>query len=52
MTPTGQRYTTLGFEDAATLDDGEMWPTCFAVTRMTDAVAERVADLVRAAARG
>lgn len=45
-----QRYTTLGFEDAATLDDGDLWATCFAVTRMTDEVAARVAELVRASA--
>ena len=46
----GQRYETLGFEDAAALDDGDLWATCFAVTRVTDDVAERVAGLVRRAA--
>ena len=48
----GQRYTTLGFEDAAALDDGDLWATSYAVTRMTDDVAERVAALVRRAAGG
>lgn len=43
------RYATLGFNDSATLDDGDMWPTAFAVTAWTDAVEERVETLVRRA---
>jgi uncharacterized protein YdhG (YjbR/CyaY superfamily) len=29
------RYATLGFNDPAKLDDGTMWPTAFALTRLT-----------------
>jgi uncharacterized protein YdhG (YjbR/CyaY superfamily) len=43
------RYCTLGFQDAAALDDGVMWPTTFALTGWSPAVEERVAALVRAA---
>lgn len=43
------RYCTLGFSDAAALDDGDMWPSAFAVTALTPAVEERVAALVRTA---
>lgn len=45
----GARYGTLGFQDVAHLDDGEMWPTSFAVTELTPAVEAMVADLVRRA---
>jgi uncharacterized protein YdhG (YjbR/CyaY superfamily) len=44
------RYATLGFGDAAALDDGAMWPTAFALRGWTDAVEERVRALVRQAA--
>jgi uncharacterized protein YdhG (YjbR/CyaY superfamily) len=44
------RYATLGFNDAARLDDGDMWPVTFAITSWTDAVEARVEDLVRRAA--
>jgi uncharacterized protein YdhG (YjbR/CyaY superfamily) len=43
------RYTTLGFNDTAGLDDGAMWPTSFAVVRMTRAVETQVRALVRRA---
>ncbi len=43
------RYATLGFQDTATLDDGDMWATSFALTSWTPAVEERVAVLVRTA---
>ena len=45
----GTRYATLGFNDEARLDDGTMWPTAFALTRMTDANAQEIARLVRSA---
>lgn len=45
----GARYATLGFNDIARLDDGEMWPTAFAVTKLTPAVEQRIAELVRRA---
>lgn len=44
------RYATLGFQDAAALDDGQFWPTSFAVVSIDDAVAARIADLVKRAA--
>ncbi|WP_296603547.1 iron chaperone [Nocardioides sp.] len=47
-----ERYCTLGFEGAAHLDDGDLWPTVFALTAWNDQVAERVADLVRTATAG
>jgi uncharacterized protein YdhG (YjbR/CyaY superfamily) len=43
------RYATLGFSDKATLDEGEMWPTGFALKRLTPAVEARIADLVKKA---
>lgn len=43
------RYATLGFEEAANLDDGPMWPTSYALTAWTPAVEEQVAALVKAA---
>ena len=41
------RYSTLGFNDPAALDDGEMWPTSYAVTTVTPAVEKKVAALVK-----
>ena len=43
------RYSTIGFEDRANLDDGEMWPTSFAVATWTPAVEARLRELVTAA---
>lgn len=43
------RYATLGFSDKAKLDDGEMWPSAFALTDMTAATAARIAALVKKA---
>jgi uncharacterized protein YdhG (YjbR/CyaY superfamily) len=43
------RYATLGFNDAANLDDGEMWPTSFGLKGWSPEVEERVVELVRAA---
>ena len=43
------RYATLGFSDNANLDDGEMWPTDFAVSNLTPAAEERIAALVKQA---
>ena len=44
------RYSTLGFQDAAHLDDGDMWPASFALMRWSPVVEKRVIDLVKAAA--
>lgn len=43
------RYATLGFSDAANLDDGAMWPTSFALKELTTAVEAQIAALVRKA---
>jgi uncharacterized protein YdhG (YjbR/CyaY superfamily) len=43
------RYSTLGFSDSAKLDDGHMWPTDFALTELTHAEEERIADLLKRA---
>ena len=43
------RYATLGFSDAAKLDEGRMWPTDFALTELTDAEAARIVALVQRA---
>jgi uncharacterized protein YdhG (YjbR/CyaY superfamily) len=44
------RYSTLGFQPDAKLDDGQMWPTEFAVIELTPAVESRIAELIRKAA--
>ncbi|MDQ6694372.1 MAG: DUF1801 domain-containing protein [Chloroflexota bacterium] len=44
------RYATLGFNEAANLDDGGMWPVAFALKRLTDAEEERIVALVKKAA--
>lgn len=43
------RYCTLGFQDAARLDDGVFWPTSYAITEMNESVAERIKALVERA---
>jgi uncharacterized protein YdhG (YjbR/CyaY superfamily) len=43
------RYATLGFNDAATLDDGPMWPVTFAIVEWTPAVEQEVRRLVQGA---
>jgi uncharacterized protein YdhG (YjbR/CyaY superfamily) len=45
----GYRYSTLGFQDSAHLDDGDLWPVSYALQRWTPAVEEKVAELVKAA---
>ena len=44
------RYATLGFDEAANLDDGRMWPTSWALSAdLTEADEERIAALIRQA---
>jgi uncharacterized protein YdhG (YjbR/CyaY superfamily) len=45
------RYATLGFSDKATLDEGHMWPTSFALTELTAAEEARIVELVKRAVR-
>ncbi len=43
------RYATLGFSDAANLDEGAMWPNAFALTKLTAADEARIGALVKKA---
>ena len=43
------RYATFGFQPDAKIDDGEMWPIAFAVTKLTPAVERRMTELVKKA---
>ena len=45
----GARYATFGFNDTAKLDDGAMWPTSFALKKLTAADEKRIAALVEKA---
>jgi uncharacterized protein YdhG (YjbR/CyaY superfamily) len=45
----GARYATLGFNDAANLDDGAMWPTSFALKGLTADVEAKIGTLVKQA---
>jgi uncharacterized protein YdhG (YjbR/CyaY superfamily) len=45
------RYATLGFNDAANLDDGAMWPTSFALRELGPAEEAAIVDLVSRAVR-
>ena len=41
------RYSTLGFNDIAALDDGTMWPTAFALTKLTPAAEKQITALIK-----
>ncbi len=43
------RYSTLGFQEAANLDDGDMWPASYALKGWSPAVEKKVVELVKAA---
>jgi uncharacterized protein YdhG (YjbR/CyaY superfamily) len=43
------RYSTLGFQDTANLDDGDMWPVSYALKQWSPSAEKKVADLVTAA---
>ncbi len=43
------RYSTLGFQDAAKLDDGHLWPVSYALQQWSPAVEKKVVELVKAA---
>jgi hypothetical protein len=44
------RYATLGFSDSASLDDGAIWPTEFALTELTSAGEAQIIALIKKAA--
>ena len=43
------RYATLGFQDAAHLDDGDLWPVAYALQKWSPTVEKKVVELVKAA---
>jgi uncharacterized protein YdhG (YjbR/CyaY superfamily) len=43
------RYASFGFNDPANLDEGSMWPTSFALTKLTKADEKRISELVKKA---
>jgi uncharacterized protein YdhG (YjbR/CyaY superfamily) len=43
------RYSTLGFQDAANLDDGDLWPVSYALQNWSAVVERKVVELVKAA---
>jgi uncharacterized protein YdhG (YjbR/CyaY superfamily) len=43
------RYSTVGFQDAANLDEGDLWPVAYALRKWSPAVERRVVELVKAA---
>jgi uncharacterized protein YdhG (YjbR/CyaY superfamily) len=45
------RYATFGFNDEANLDEGSMWPTAFALKKLTAAEEKKIAALVKKAVR-
>jgi hypothetical protein len=45
----GERYLTVGFNDTAKLDEGNMWPVYFALKEVTDKEETRIIELVRKA---
>jgi uncharacterized protein YdhG (YjbR/CyaY superfamily) len=45
----GYRYSTLGFQDTANLDDGDIWPTSYALKQWSPLVEQKVVELVKAA---
>jgi len=47
-----ERYMTLGFNEAAKLDEGNMWPVAFALTELTALEEKRIANLVKKALNG
>ena len=43
------RYSTLGFQEDANLDDGDLWPVAYALQKWSAAVEKKIAELVKAA---
>jgi len=43
------RYSTLGFQDAANLDNGDLWPVSYALQKWSPVVEKKVIELVKAA---
>jgi uncharacterized protein YdhG (YjbR/CyaY superfamily) len=43
------RYSTLGFQEPANLDDGDMWPVSYALAKWSPTVEKRIVELVKTA---
>jgi hypothetical protein len=43
------RYSTLGFQDEANLDDGDMWPVSYVLMKWSPVVEKKIVELVKAA---
>jgi len=43
------RYSTLGFQDVANLDDGDLWPVAYAIAKWSPAVKKQIVALVKSA---
>jgi uncharacterized protein YdhG (YjbR/CyaY superfamily) len=43
------RYSTLGFQDTANLDDGDLWPVSYALQKWSPVVEKKIVELVKAA---
>jgi uncharacterized protein YdhG (YjbR/CyaY superfamily) len=43
------RYSTLGFQDTANLDDGDLWPVSYALQKWSTVVEKKIVELVKAA---
>jgi uncharacterized protein YdhG (YjbR/CyaY superfamily) len=43
------RYSTLGFQDTANLDDGDLWPVSYALVKWTPTVEKKIVALLKAA---
>lgn len=43
------RYSTLGFQDTANLDDGDLWPVAYALQKWSPGVEKKIVELVKAA---
>ncbi len=43
------RYSTLGFQDAANLDDSDLWPVAYALKKWSPVVEKKIVELVKAA---
>lgn len=49
MSKFDTRYPTLNFDEASHLDGGDTWATSFAVVKVTDAVEQKIRELVKRA---
>ena len=49
MVRSTTRYSTLGFQDPPTLDDGDLWPVSYALQKWSPTVEKKETELVKAA---